>query len=403
MEAEPSPLERRAREAYERGDFAGAAASFERALAREPSNRELAFQLARAWARNEQVHEAEDLLGDLLLEDANGFRNRIDAETAFDSDGVARLLRTGGVSALPLGEVPHAVFDIDADGTDETFAVSHRSTRQERFLAVIVQTPAGPSARRLVDVQLLDPRVTAFRTTERGAAVLLEQLGNTTEAELHLVSGATRGELQVVYGKRFVQDGGDAEDAPTADGALWFSVIDVVPGGEPELVLTLIDPHGEPGKTEVLELDGAGVTELGPAEGLRKRAAERLRTGEQVLSRATAEALVRLEPPSSPARLALLTAPDRASSAEWWGFYPPGANNFIALHAVFFARHTDSAAHAALAKVPAVAAFLARWSLTPDQLAAESQPLVPPSSLWGRAHFVETPETSTAFSYFRLR
>jgi hypothetical protein len=246
-------------------------------------------------------------------------------------------------------------------------------------------------------------RLTAFHTGKYGCALLLEGPGgHSVETELHLVSEASATTAKVIYSKRFVLDGGDSEQPPPVDGALWFSVIDVIVGGEPELVFTFIDPHGEPSGTMVLDINGGRATELGAASALREEAARRLRSGRRSFPRPIAEALVRLDPESTSARLTLLDAVDAPTSAEWWGFYPPGTNDFIALHGAYYARHAAASDRAALAALPSLASFLARWSLTPEQLGEQSDPLVPPSGLWGRAYFLESTDVSTAFSYFRL-
>jgi hypothetical protein len=398
----PSLLQR-GLDAYERGDFAQAMEFFERAHAETPLDQESAFQLARAWVRNDRTLEAEDLVGDLLLSAPETFRRRVQAEPAFDSDGFLELLRTAGASSLPPSDLPTAQFDVDGDGALETFVVSQRVTRNESFLATIARTSRGPVAHRLVDVAPMATRLTAFRTEKKGCAVLVEGPGGSTvQAELHVVSEATSATPKVIYGKRFVLDGGDGDEPPPVDGALWFSVIDVIVGGEPELVFTFIDPRGEPRGTMVLDINGGRATELGEAGALRQEAAQRLRSGRRSLPRSLAEALVRLEPESTKARRTLLEAVDTPTSAEWWGFYPPGSNDFIGLHSAYIARHATAQELAALAAVPNVASFLARWSLTPEQLGEQSEPLVPPSGLWGRAHFLESTDVSTAFSYFRL-
>jgi hypothetical protein len=295
------------------------------------------------------------------------------------------------------------VFDVDGDGADEVLVVTHRATREERFLALVARTPEGAVAHRLADTVAIEPRLSAFRTGKHGCALLVEDRGgNRVQGELYVLFGAAATEVRVIYKKRFVQDPGDVEDAPSPDGALWLSVIDVIAGGEPELVLTFIDPLGEPGETLVLDINGGRVKELGAARPERAEAAGRLGSRRGQLTRSVTEALVRLEPESVSARLSLLDATDALTSSQWWGFFPPGSNNFIALHGAYYARHAAARARPALSSSPRVAAFLARWGLTPDELGSQSEPLIPPSALWGRARFVETSDVSTVLGYFRL-
>lgn len=401
--AGPPTLLQQGLDAYDRGDFARAAAFFERERARSPASLEAQYQLARAWVHVDRALEAEDLIGDLLMTASDTLRPRIQAEPAFDAPGFAELLRTGGASALPPEDGLRTQFDVDGNGEDETFLVSRRTTRNQVFLAVIAHTAGRPVARRLVELTAAASRLTAFRTGTRGCVLLLEGAGgHYVEAELHLISGVPPASASVVYSRRYVLDAGDVDDPPPVDGALWFSVLDVVAGGEPEVVFTFVDPQGEPRSTTVLDINHGLARELGPATSLRAAAASRLRAGQRSLSRHLAEAWVRLEPDSVPARLALLGAVDVSTSSEWWGFYPPGSNAFVALHGAYAARHSTSQVRATLAAVPAVSDFLARWSLTAAELGVESEPLVPPSGLWGRAHFLGSPDVSTSFSYFRL-
>jgi hypothetical protein len=207
----------------------------------------------------------------------------------------------------------------------------------------------------------------------------------------------------VIYSRGFVLDAGEAEDAAPADGALWLSVVDVNGDGAPELLQTFIDPRGEPLATRVIDVSAGHARELGSADAAREGAARRLRSRFPVPRRNVAEALVRLEPESVSARLALLSAVDALSSSQWWGFYSPGGNNFVALHAGYCARHGNAAELAALGRIPSVAAFLARWSLTTEQLGSHTDPVVPPNALWGRAFFLDPEDASTAFSFFRLK
>jgi hypothetical protein len=160
---------------------------------------------------------------------------------------------------------------------------------------------------------------------------------------------------------------------------------------------------GEPLGTEVLEMTAGHVKSLGVAKAAREAAALRLRSSQGPLPRPIAEALMRLQPEEPSARLALLAAVKVQTQSQWWGFYPPGSNDFIALHSAHYARHVDAKARAALTKLPNVASFLARWTLTTEELATQTEPLIPPSPLWGRAPFIDQGDTSTMFSYFRLQ
>jgi hypothetical protein len=256
----------------------------------------------------------------------------------------------------------------------------------------------------MLDVALSQPRLTPFALGSKGCALLLEDAGtNAVQAELHLLWGASALGAAIIYSKAFVLDGGDGDAPLRVNGALSFSVIDVIVGAEPELVLTWVDPWGEPSDTQVLEIDAGRVRSLGAAKAEREAAALRLGSNRTPLTRPIAEALVRLQPEKTAPRLALLAAADVETQAEWWGFYPPGSNEFIALHGAYYARHVDATARTLLAKLPRVASFLARWNLTTDDLATQREPLIPPSPLWGRASFLEPSDASTSFSYFRLQ
>lgn len=389
--------------AYERGEFEQAAELLQGAWAEAPSDWELGVRLARAWIHSERNVEAEDLIGDLLLAGQREARRTIETDPLFDSEAFSRLLATAGVTSLAQDEVPTAALNLDDDGREELFVVSQRGSREDRFLALVVQAPEGPFARRLIDVALRQPRVTALHTAKSGCALLLEELGgNAVEAELHLLWGATATNTSIIYSKHYILDGGDVEEPPPVDGALSLSVIDVVEGGEPELVLTWVDPLGEPQSTEVLEIGAGQVKSLGDAKTLRDGAAKRLRSKQASLTRPIAEALARLQPDLPSARLALLGAPNVPTPSEWWGFYAPDSNEFIAMHSAYYARHADLKSRAALAKVPSVARFLARWTLTTEELATQTEPLIPPGPLWGRAPFLEPSDASTVLSYFRL-
>jgi hypothetical protein len=198
-----------------------------------------------------------------------------------------------------------------------------------------------------------------------------------------------------------VLDSGESEAPPPTDGALSVTVVDLQGDAQPELVLSLLSSYdATPERTWVLKLTPKGVQSLGAATALRRAAAVRLRQDRPPVSRHLAELLLRLEPKSQRARFELLAATrELPAQPNWWGFYAPGSNNDLALHATVFAHKAAPTELRLLDGLPLVARWLTRKGLTVEDLAQTTDPLLP-LSLWGSANTLEPSQDTKVFSYF---
>jgi tetratricopeptide (TPR) repeat protein len=397
-----SPAEK-GRRAFALGDFEEAAKWLQTAYRQSPDDLELAYDLARALAAADDPERAILLLGDLLSHHPGLFNRRAASEPSFVDPHYVALVETGGATPWP-DPYASATFDVDSNGVPERFIISSRGLEEKRFLSMILDTPQGKRAITLLDEPWPDTVLHVLPISGHWFLVFLEHPGgHSADAAILLVNWQSLLDAKVRYQKRFIQDAGDADEPPPADGAMWLTVLNLDSSPEPELVLTFLDPFGEPSHTNVLKLDGGVVTELGPAQALRQQATTNLQKDAHYSASVVAEARVRLDPESIPARLDLLRAAASSPTdvGAYWGLHPVGSNDHTALHAAFVARHAPSR-RTALARVPIVAAFLRHWRLSVDELASNDNPLLPPTGLWARAAFLQGPTESMALGYFNV-
>jgi hypothetical protein len=271
------------------------------------------------------------------------------------------------------------------------------------YLALVQETTEGLRVTPLADVYPHASNVQLLPIAAGWAAILYENVhGHGAEVELFIIRQTPGGTWHVAHREPFVLDSGDGEEQLTVDGQVSLSVIDVHGDTTPELVLTFVDRDGaRPSSTQVWAFGVKGVQRLGSMSTQRAATARRLAQQATVPSRQWAEAVLRLEPKSLEARLQLLAVTPPSSSADphWWGFYTPGSNNDIALHAGYYARNARPNKRDRLLGIPLVAAWLSRWELSLEELALDTNPLLP-ICLSGSARYLEGASESMAFSYY---
>ncbi len=350
-----------------------------------------------------------ELLGELLIDYPGAFDAALRRDPLFTDNGnlapeVAALLETGGAwtdSRTTPTDAPS--LDVECNGQLWQLITIERSWVTAPYPAILQHTTSGYRVLR-VPAGASGTTWSALLPWTPGYALIYDEhvIGHGAEARW-LVVRRQGNQLKTLHSENFILDGGDSDEPPPPDGPLWLSVIDVQGDPTPELIATHLESQsGDPRFTVVYALEQDKLRRVSVAPQLEQRAAS-IRRSMRAGDRGAAEAVVRLLPEDEDARLQLLQMIRRppAPGHLWVGFFPPGSNNDIALHASHWARrHGQSPKLNRLAVIPALNHWLKKHHLSLEQLAQSYEPLLPATGLWSRASYLEDPLGTTGLGYF---